>query len=192
MNEENLPPPNVIEFLSVATDSMGRMLAERWNQDVFCKLIEGDIKSPIEQLFYIACVALCASVFTDLNPPPVGATPESTAWPPGVYMSPQHRIGRYRVDFMMHQEGIAPEDIYTPIVVELDGHAFHDKDKTQRAYEKARDRDLVRAKFRVLHFTGSEVVQDPFRVAYEALDMLAVFSGMGREGYDPKNPLGYE
>ena len=48
---------------------------------------------------------------------------------------------------------------------------------------------LAEQGFRVLHFTGSEVVADPHKVAYEALEMLGVYSGSCRK-YDPMDPLG--
>ena len=83
------------------------------------------------------------------------------------------------------------EEGLRPLVVELDGHAFHDKDKRQRSYEKARDRYLVQQGLRVLHFTGSDVVADPHKVAYEVLEMLGVYSGSFRK-YNPADPLGQE
>jgi very-short-patch-repair endonuclease len=74
--------------------------------------------------------------------------------------------------------------------VYLDGHDFHYKDKRQRSYEKARDREMVRAGYRVLHYTGSDVVADPLKVAYEALEFVGAFVGSGREGYNKEDPLG--
>jgi hypothetical protein len=41
---------------------------------------------------------------------------------------------------VLSQIGIGPDEHLRPIVVELDGNAFHHKHKKQRAYEKARDR----------------------------------------------------
>ena len=38
----------------------------------------------------------------------------------------------------------------------------------------------------VLHFTGSEVAADPFRVAHEVLSLFDCFSG---QPYDPADPL---
>jgi very-short-patch-repair endonuclease len=48
---------------------------------------------------------------------------------------------------------------------------------------------LVKQGYRVLHFTGSEVVANPHKVAFEALEMLGVYSGSFRE-FDPADPLG--
>ena len=113
--------------------------------------------------------------------------------PMGLYITPQAKIGTYRVDFLIEARCLGRSgDVYAPVIVELDGHDFHDKDKRQRSYEKARDRFLVKRGYRILHFTGSDVVADPFKVAYEALEMVGVFAGSGADGYDPKNPIGIE
>ena len=75
------------------------------------------------------------------------------------------------------------------VIVELDGHAFHDKDKKQRSYEKARDRFFVKEGYQVLHYTGSDVVADPYRVAFEVLEVLDVLEA--GEAYAPTNPVGF-
>lgn len=181
---------NVNAFLSKASDVIGRIEAERWNQDVFCELVEGGQQSPIEDLFYIAARAHCVAEFTQFNPDPIERKDGEIIYPSGVHVSTQHRVGKYRADFLVQQFGMAPEDVCSPVIVELDGHAFHDKDKQQRSYEKRRDRDFVRAGYRVVHFTGSDVVADPYAVAFEVLEMVGVFAGSGRQEYDPADPLG--
>ena len=184
-------------FLDAAAAGVGKFHAQRFSNFMHGEMV-GGLESPIEDLFYIACNALCISEGIEANP-----EPDFTCLPNGkidfdnfkpgrgIVIRPQAKIGPYRVDFLMEMHGLAPEEIYTPIVVELDGHEFHDKDKRQRSYEKARDRFLVKEKYRVLHFTGSDVVADPFKAAYEALEMLAVFVGSDREdgGYNQANPL---
>jgi len=56
--------------------------------------------------------------------------------------------------------------------VECDGHEFHDKDKKQRSYEKARDRYLQKEGYAVLHFTGSDIVSSPVFAATEVVSFL--------------------
>jgi very-short-patch-repair endonuclease len=182
---------NVWAFLDKASALYARMEEERFAQEMHSNMLDCGLQSPLEDLFWVACHVLCKAEYKDINPDPAGATCKEQL-PEGVYITPQAKIGNYHVDFLLEQIGIAPEDIYTPVIVELDGHDFHDKDKRQRSYEKARDRFLVKKGYRVLHFTGSDVVADPFKVAYEVLEMLAVFVGNGRRpGYDPKNPTGW-
>ena len=179
---------NVFAFLEETSTQVGKMIGDRFTQDLFCSCLER-LESPIEDLFLIAVHAQCLAEDIDLNPDPEFDKTGQLTIGDGINIRPQVQIGTFRVDFLLSQKGMGPDEILRPIVVELDGHAFHDKDKKQRAYEKSRDRFLVKQGFRVLHFTGSEVVADPHRVAYEVLDMLGVFSGSFRK-YDPQDPLG--
>ncbi len=185
-------PENVLEFLNRASKLHAEAQEAQFYNDALDDIEGFKIESPIEQMFWAAVQAQCSANRIDVNPDPYVNSRGILVTGYGISMETQYPVGKYRVDFLLSQSGIGPEEILTPIVIELDGHAFHDKDKRQRAYEKARDRALVRAGYRVFHFTGSEVVADPFRVAYEALEALGVFAGNGHEGYDPEMPLGIE
>ena len=177
--------PEVVAFLDRASTAVSRIHTEQFSQFLYAIAVD-ELESPIEDLFLIACGAMCEAAQTEMHigiADPVGINR-------GLFVQPQARIDQYRADFLLSQYGIGPEDTYSPIIVELDGHAFHDKDKRQRSYEKARDRHFVRKGYRVFHFTGSDVVADPFKVAHETLDLLGVFVGMCmNEVYDPNDPL---
>lgn len=188
MSERRELADNVWAFLNDTSARIGRMHEERFSQDLFVSCLER-LESPIEDLFYIAVHAQCQAENIALNPDPQFDEKGALTIGDGINIRPQVQIGNFRVDFVLSQKGMRPDEILRPIVVELDGHAFHDKDKKQRAYEKSRDRFLVKQGFRVLHFTGSEVVADPHKVAYEVLDMLGAYSGTYRK-YDPLDPLG--
>ncbi len=185
---------NVFEFIHKAGALREQMMAERFGQEMHCNCLELGMQSPIEHMFWIAANVLCESEFQKLNPAPdlVHDASGKTVieMMDGIYIYPQYSVEKYRVDFLIEQSGIGPVEHLGPVVVELDGHDFHDKDKRQRSYEKARDRFLVKKGYRVLHFTGSDVVADPFKVAYEALELVGCFLGSCRNGYDKKDPLG--
>ena len=72
-----------------------------------------------------------------------------------VVIVPQLPIGDYRVDFAIYAKELK-------LVVEVDGHEFHEKTKAQAGRDKRRDRDLQQEGWAVFHFTGSEVWNDPF------------------------------
>lgn len=76
-----------------------------------------------------------------------------------------YQIDNYRVDFLLKKVG------GKPLVVELDGHDFHETDEKQRRYEKTRDRYLVSNGYQVIHYTGKEVTDDPFKPAIECLSL---------------------
>ena len=86
---------------------------------------------------------------------------------------PQVSIGEYRVDFLViHEKGLdSPGASPGGIVVECDGHEFHEKTKKQVARDKRRDRYLQEQGFRVFRFAGSEVWADPYRCASEVLSL---------------------
>jgi very-short-patch-repair endonuclease len=71
---------------------------------------------------------------------------------------------RYRVDFLVFSEGRS-------VVVELDGHDFHQTPK-QRTADQQRARWLEAHGIRVIRFTGSEVTQDVQRCVRELLEVL--------------------
>ncbi len=77
----------------------------------------------------------------------------------------------YRVDFLVISK---PEENISPLrlVVECDGHDFHDKTKEQAARDKSRDRDIVAAGFQIMRFTGSEIWNDPFGCAMSVYEMV--------------------
>ena len=87
-----------------------------------------------------------------------------------VVIAPQYQIGAHRVDFAVFVNGVASEEI--KLVVECDGHNFHEKTKEQAARDKKRDRDLQIAGWKVLRFTGSEICRDWYECAAQ-IDLLA-------------------
>ncbi|MHB8916070.1 MAG: endonuclease domain-containing protein [Thiobacillus sp.] len=179
---------NVTDFLFHSSSVLGKIRAHQFSEDMYCQLVESKIESPIEDLFFLGLQVQCAAEYLDVNPDPVINEITLECHPGhGIHTISQEKIGKYRVDFLIsYSDGPQPNQV----VVELDGHAFHDKDKHQRAYEKARDRFLVASGYKVLHFTGSEVFSDPNKVAFEVLQLLGA-TGY-REEYDPKNPGGIE
>ena len=74
--------------------------------------------------------------------------------------------GLYRVDFLLHGLFV-PFDVYVDLVVECDGHDFHEKTKGQATKDKKRDRDLTAAGYTVVRYTGSEIWKDPLKCARE-------------------------
>lgn len=63
----------------------------------------------------------------------------------------------YRIDFAFFAG-------FGKLVVELDGHDFHERTKEQAQRDKSRDRAMTFDGWTVLRFTGSEVFRDPAKV----------------------------
>lgn len=154
--------------------------------------------SPIEKIFY---TAVCTILETNYPYQEIAGQlllgNRRDVWiEPGIEIIPQKEIGPYRVDFVLSYRGdcqlkdtehlrTVPEKPFKEIVVELDGHAFHDRNARQRSYEKKRDRFLQKRGYEVFHYTGSDVVANPFKVAIECLARL---TGEEEDYFDyPKN-----
>jgi very-short-patch-repair endonuclease len=75
----------------------------------------------------------------------------------GVTLEPQRMLptsrGEYAVDCCVTRRGSR-----TPLVViEIDGHDFHERTKEQARSDKQRERAIVRAGTTVVRFSGSEI-----------------------------------
>lgn len=55
------------------------------------------------------------------------------------------------------------------LVIECDGHDFHEKTKAQAAKDKSRDRFLTGLQIPVMRFTGSEIWRSPMDCAVEVV-----------------------
>lgn len=59
------------------------------------------------------------------------------------------------------------------VIVEFDGHDFHERTKEQAEHDKKRDRKLTSLGYQILRFTGREVWRDPMACAMEAIELAA-------------------
>jgi very-short-patch-repair endonuclease len=84
-------------------------------------------------------------------------------------ISPQVALHGYRVDFLAMVD--APTG--TMIVVECDGHQFHERTAAQAERDRRRDRNLLERGVPTLRFTGREIARD----ASECADSIRGFVG---------------
>jgi len=80
---------------------------------------------------------------------------------------PQYSIGKYRVDFMVFYNATRK------LVIECDGHDFHEKTKDKVAADKQRDRFLQAKGYKVLRYSGSEIVKGNLDIYSDV--MMALF-----------------
>jgi very-short-patch-repair endonuclease len=78
-------------------------------------------------------------------------------------------IGSYRPDFVA---SIACGDYSCSVIVECDGHEFHDRTKDQVSKDKARDRQLL-AFAPTMRFSGSDIYRDAYQCWVEVAVFLA-------------------
>jgi len=192
MQKKTHIPENVWAFLEKAGRDAGRIAAEQFGVAMYHHISDHAITSPIEQMFLAALNVMCRAESIAVDPDPEFTALGQPILRGGVFIDPQFKIGKYRVDFLVTCIGWSDTPPMKSVVVELDGHEFHDRDQRQRSYEKARDRFLLKAGYPVLHFTGSDVVRDPYKVAHEVLDAAEAYGQSGFHEYDPINPLGID
>lgn len=99
-----------------------------------------------------------------------------------IYLEPQYDFNedgkRYRLDFLIEyikMEGDTVEDVKeysSTVVVECDGHQFHEKTKEQVKRGNQRDYDLKMCGYDVIHFSGSELYNNPQECVQKVVDYL--------------------
>lgn len=75
----------------------------------------------------------------------------------------------FRVDFLVI---IKIKGKFIRVIVECDGHEFHEKTREQAIRDKRRGRLLILEGYIVLNYTGSEIWSNPFKCAREVLELM--------------------
>jgi len=106
-----------------------------------------------------------------------------------IKIEPQAEMGDYRVDFLLTYKNVVP-DFDNPtklpdgreipgskyeikeMIIECDGHDFHDRTKEQARKDRQRDRMLQSIGYPVSRYTGSEIWADVFGCAQEVMRVL--------------------
>lgn len=142
--------PRVRQIFDDMLDEYARKLVASVN---FCE-------SPIEQLMMLA--------FRSQRSDYLALTDDGEI---KILQQEEIKIGKekFRVDFLvLSRVGKRRHKI----IVECDGHVFHEKTKEQAMKDKRRSRLLALEGYVVLHYTGSEIWNSPFGCAREVLGFL--------------------
>lgn len=84
---------------------------------------------------------------------------------------------KYRVDFIIQDFNTA-----NSVIVECDGHDFHEKTKQQVARNNDRDLDLKMSGYDVIHFSGSQIYNEPFKCVAKVIEFMQ--KGKSENGKD--------
>ncbi len=131
--------------------------------------------SPIEQLFLSALITLAHDQYEDIFVNSGDYKGPIQSWA-DLFVFTQHKIGKYTADFLIagrHMELPHSPEIRRSIVVECDGHDFHERTKEQAQRDRKRDRDIQALGYKILRFTGSEIFRAPFDCASTALEFVS-------------------
>lgn len=136
--------------------SFKRLVADRFAREYRDVINKHEITSPIEQLF------LMEWQFADV---------ESRLQ---VDLEPQAEVVledvKYRVDYLITSKTMG--EIELALVVELDGHDFHERTKEQVAKDNKRTRALTKSGMTVLRFSGQEVMRGSRECVKEVITMI--------------------
>jgi len=107
-----------------------------------------------------------------------------------LFIQPQAKIGKYRVDFLVIQFERSLDDFnkiiaHPAMVVECDGHRFHEKTKEQARRDRKKDRTIQSLGLRIYRYTGSDIWTDVFECAHEVVSTLVAEAAIAE---DPDGP----
>lgn len=150
--------------------------------DEILNKLEKSTKAEIDFMLYSSLLD-CLTVIKDCESPiermlGVGlynaqAYWESLADSRGLNIYPQMDIvcGKktYRADFQISAIVGGKEKI---LVVECDGHEFHEKTREQAVRDRQRERDLIKEGYIVVRFTGSEIYNNLYKCISEIRTIL--------------------
>jgi len=199
------------EFTEQASDFLGDQMS------TFLRIAERSCKSEIEKLFLVAWAARAQGRRLFDDPIIFGCDwyKFQMGWPrpipieiaeiPGEsieleVINLQFPVGKYRADFALRRASrrysIEKNDfdgvIQTPIVVvECDGHDYHERTKEQAAHDRERDRFMQTSGIVVLRFTGSEIWRDPASCARQ-VDLCLTEHLRRAEGLQKENNREFE
>ena len=152
----------------------GQFMSRLWG-NVLVKL-----QSPIEELFFYGLVFASWEAGADVVVGEERGTGNIRLDIDNNYdnyrVVPQKNFGRLHPDFWIRGQFSSPPECSDPlgaeVVVECDGHGFHEKTKEQARRDKARDRDLHAMGCPVIRFTGSELVANPIEKGRWVVDHI--------------------
>ncbi len=104
-------------------------------------------------------------------------------------IEPQAKLGEYRADFLLTYTCTVPDpdsqrklkdgtsicgvkSATFQLIVECDGHDYHERTKEQASKDKKRDRELKKLGFEVFRYTGSDIWKNPISCASESIEAL--------------------
>lgn len=132
-----------------------------------------DLESPIEKIFYIA-----DSIYS------FETERQFVSIFPQVEIDCKGKV--YRVDFLYdntedkeicEHKGIPVPDVDIKIVVECDGHNFHQKNKQQVKRDNERQIALQLAGYDVIRFSGSQIYENPIKCVEQVYNLAEMKLG---------------
>lgn len=145
--------PETLEHFKTMANAAAEALRSMETTDIYLGAVQAAWRlseSPIEK--DMAQALICCLDINGGESPRIITPGRALRGQEPLIIAPQYRIGEYRADF-----AILSNITGRRLVVECDGHEFHDRTAEQAAYDKGRDRRILSRGFPVMRFTGAEV-----------------------------------
>jgi len=146
-------------------DLLAEQICDRFREDMSWLKEENICESKIEQLFWFALVFSIRTGVHDIRDvvPLTDERRELLTTEPFfrryLLIEPQSNFLSWRADFVIH--AYSREQGWKSLIVECDGHNFHERTQGQAARDRSRDREAQLAGVEIFRFTGSELWRDP-------------------------------
>lgn len=127
----------------------------------------GECESPVEESFFEALVASADDWSVVFHRDGSVQCVRLSIGTRTMLVFPQALLRPYRVDFLLFET----ETNGAFMVVEIDGHDFHDRTKAQASRDRERDRRLLSRGVSTVRFTGSDVHRDADACARDAINL---------------------
>lgn len=150
-------------------DKIAAWLRDQFEGEIWCTLSMTVGDSPIENVLFLALSAWFHAHGGELYFRRMGCVKNYDKDDPWLFWDAQFQISSYRVDFIFCTEEQDGKPVGKALVVECDGHEFHERTKAQAAADRARDRALQELGHTIYRFTGSEIYRDPMKCAEQIL-----------------------
>jgi very-short-patch-repair endonuclease len=90
----------------------------------------------------------------------------------GCFLYQQAAVGKYRADILIRLFDSRNKQTNHTIVIECDGHDYHERTKEQAERDRSRDRWMTAQGITVLRFTGAEIWRDPVACCQSIFDVI--------------------
>lgn len=151
---------------------------ERAAYNIWARFFRGrkweEFDSPIEASFYLALIMEVMTgpqIFANVMSPGRGMSRLDSLKDGVLIIENQIDINGWRVDFLIRILGV--DGIEKKLIVECDGHEFHERTKDQAAKDRSRDRAVQQAGYTIFRFTGSEIWRDTCKCADAVMEWIA-------------------
>lgn len=158
---------NFDSYLEVASATAGKSAESDFMQEMEQRIADYEIESFIEKLLFVAIHCWAATEGVEESDGPKYDRNGKECLFYGYSVEPQFGILSYKVDFLIRYD-CGPK-LQEKVLVECDSQEFHERTEQERRYEKKRDREITGQGYRILRYTGKEIMEEPYKIADEIL-----------------------